>query len=126
MTVTTTNPGTGTARVISTWSPEHWSRPEPHRHRVSATDGTATDTKSLTITVTGVKSCSGVGRSLQRDGEQKAQRPIIRFRQRIRDGQALTFAKVSGPTYATVTTTTPWDGNGYGECSALRQGSRIQ
>src|SRR5215510_4276816 len=108
-TVTTTTPGTGTATGNLHLAPG-FSDAGTASASVSVSDGAASDSKSLTITVNNVNrppvlnqpANMTVNEGLTADQAITGSDP---------DGDALTFTKVSGPTYLTVTTTNATTGN---------------
>src|SRR5207245_2368897 len=80
---------------------------------VSASDGAASDGKSFTVTVNNVNRAPVLAQPENQSVAQgaTADQPISAT---DADGEALTFAKVTGPTFMTVTTTTPGTGTGTG------------
>ena len=114
MTVTTTTPGTGTATGNIHLAAGAAETVGTSSASVSATDGSLTDTKSLTVTVTAGANHPPVlaqPANVTVNEGATANNPLSATDQ---DGNALTFSKISGPTYATVTTTTPGTGTATG------------
>jgi len=110
MTVTSTVPGAGTATGNIHLAPGPADNASTFNATVSVSDGTLSNSKSFTIAVytpnrpptlaqpANMSVCSGT----TRDQSISAFDP---------DGDALTFTKTSGPTFVTVTTTSPTSGN---------------
>src|SRR4029077_2790529 len=112
-TVTTTTPGTGTATGNVALAPG-FSDSGTATVSVNVTDtGGASDGKSFTVTVNNVNRPPSLAQpaNVTVNEGATANNPLSATDP---DGQALTFAKVSGPTYATVTTTTPGTGTATG------------
>src|SRR4029077_6531883 len=111
-TVTTTTPGTGTATGNIHLAPG-FSDAGTATVSVSASDGAASDGKSFTVTVNNVNRAPVLAQpaNVTVNEGAVANNPLSAT---DADGQALTFALVSGPTYATVTTTTPGTGTATG------------
>src|SRR5437667_151261 len=112
VTVTTTTQGTGTAtgnialaRGVSDAGTATAS--------VSATDGSRSDAKSLTVAVKNVNRTPVLAQPANMTVNEGATANQT-LTATDADGQALTFTKAAGPTYATVTTTTPGTGTGTG------------
>ncbi|HYQ89101.1 MAG TPA: Ig-like domain-containing protein, partial [Candidatus Binatia bacterium] len=108
-TVTTTTPGTGTATGNVALAPG-FSDSGTATVSVSASDGAASDGKSFTVTVINQNRAP----TLNQPADQSVAQGFTSDQTIIGsdpDGDALTFAKVSGPTYMTVTTTNATTGN---------------
>src|SRR3989442_1105499 len=113
-TVTTTSPGTGTATGNLHLAPGSTDA-GTYSATVRVTDGTANDDKSLTITV------NNVGQNQARVLSQPPGMTVDEgstanqtLNATDADGQALTFSLNSGPSFATVTTTSPGTGTATG------------
>src|SRR5213079_2156441 len=102
-TVTTTSGGTGTATGNLHLAPG-FSDAGTASATVRASDGTANSDKSLTITVNNTNRAPVLAQPANMTANEGATADQA-LSATDADGQALTFAKVSGPTYATVTTT---------------------
>src|SRR5436190_528914 len=111
-TVTTTSAGTGTAAGNLALAPG-CSDAGTATTTISASDGAASDSKSLTVTVNNSNRGPALFpyTTLFRSEGATANQALSAT---DADGQALTFAKVSGPTYATVTTTSGGTGTAAG------------
>jgi PKD repeat protein len=108
-TVSTTSPGSGTATGNLNLAPG-FSDAGTASATISVTDGIASDSKSLTITVNNVNqppTLNAIANMTVNEGATADQ--IIAGSDP--DGQALTFTKASGPTFMTVTTTNATTGN---------------
>jgi PKD repeat protein len=113
MTVTTTSAGTGTGTGNIHLAPG-CSDAGTYSASVSASDGAAADTKSLTITV---NSCANQPPTLAQPVnmsvcEGATANQVLNATDP--DGNPLTFTKFSGPLFMTVTTTTPGTGTATG------------
>ena len=112
MTVTTTTPGIGTATGNVNLSPG-FSDAGTYSGTVSASDGSLSNTKSFSITINNTDrppvlvQPANMVVGLASTADQSISATDA-------DGQALTFAKVSGPAFMTVNTTTPGTGTGTG------------
>ncbi|HYQ89642.1 MAG TPA: Ig-like domain-containing protein, partial [Candidatus Binatia bacterium] len=114
LTVTTTAPGTGTGTGNIHLAPGGADPVGTSSATVRASDATLTNDKNLTITVVAGANQPPVltqPANVTVNEGATANNPLSAT---DADGQALTFAKVSGPTYATVTTTTPGTGTATG------------
>src|SRR4030095_11568414 len=108
-TVTTTTAGTGTATGNIHLAPG-FSDAGTASASVRASDGSLSDTKSLTITVNNVNRAPTLNQPANMTVAQGATADQV-ISGSDPDGNALTFAKVTGPTFMTVTTTTATTGN---------------
>src|SRR5882672_5602631 len=108
-TVSTTTPGTGTAAGNIHLAPG-FSDSGTASATVRASDGSLFDTKSLTITVTNTNRAPTLNQPANMSVAQGNTSDQI-ISGSDPDGDALTFTKVSGPTFLTVTTTTATTGN---------------
>src|SRR6185503_8028085 len=109
MTVTTTNATSGNIHLAA-------ASLEPlgtYSASVSASDGAASDTKSLTITVTATNHAPVLAQPANMTVNEGATANQT-LNATDSDGNALTFTKASGPAYATVTTTTAGSGTATG------------
>ncbi len=107
MTVTTTNPGTGTATGNVDLAPG-FTDAGTYSASVSVTDGSLGDGKSFSITVLVCLGCGGLvlnqpANMTVNEGATANQALTATDS----DGDPLTFSKVSGPTFMTVMTTNP-------------------
>ncbi len=109
MTVTTVDPGTGTASGNIHLAPG-FADAGSYAATVRASDGTASFDRSLTITVDNLNRAPTLNQpaNMTVDEGATANQAITGIDP---DSDALTFSKVSGPTYATVTTTNATTGN---------------
>src|SRR5205823_5181833 len=107
--VTTTTPGTGTAAGNLHLAPG-FSDAGTASASVSVSDGAASDSKSLTITVNNTNRAPTLNQPANMTGVHsgKSDQAITGS---YPDGEALTFSKVSGPSFMTVTTTNATSGN---------------
>jgi PKD domain-containing protein/VCBS repeat protein/cadherin-like protein/Big-like domain-containing protein len=108
VTVTTTNPTTGVIHLAPGFS-DAGTAPAT----VRASDGSLTSDKSLTITVTNLPRppvLAAIANMTVSEGATANQT----LSATDPDGDALTFSKLSGPTYMTVTTINPGTGTGTG------------
>src|SRR5204863_287437 len=111
-TVTTTSAGTGTAAGNLHLAPG-FSDAGTASASVRVSDGAVSDGKSLTITVNNVNRAPVLAQPANMTVNEGATANQA-LSATDADGQALTFAKVSGPTYATVTTTSGGTGTAAG------------
>ncbi len=116
-TVTTTTPGTGTATGNVALAPG-FSDSGTATVSVSASDGSLSDGKSFTVTVVNVNRAPTLNQPANMSVAQgtTSDQTIIGSDP---DGDALTFAKVSGPTFMTVSTTNATTGNIHLAAAAL-------
>jgi len=107
--VTTTSPGTGSAMGNIHLGPG-FDDAGTYGATVRASDGTANSDKSLSVTVNNVNrapTLNPISNMTVTEG-QTADQSISGSDP---DGDALTFSKVTGPTFLTITTSTPTTGN---------------
>ena len=107
--VTTTSPGTGTATGNLHLAPG-FSSAGTYSITVNVTDGTATNSKSLTVTVVNVNrvpTLNAVSNMTVQEGTTQDQT----ITGSDADGDALTFTKASGPSFMTVSTTNATTGS---------------
>ncbi len=109
LTVSTTTPGTGTATGNIALAPG-FSDAGTAAATVRASDGSLNNDKSLTVTVTNVNRAPTLTQPASMTVAENATANQV-ITGTDPDGDALTFSKVSGPTYATVTTTNGTTGN---------------
>jgi PKD repeat protein len=107
--VTTTTPGTGTATGNLHLAPG-FSNAGTAAATVRVSDGSLTDQKSLTITVNNVNRAPTLNQPANMSVVQGATADQA-ITGSDPDGNALTFSKVSGPAFMTVTTTNATAGN---------------
>jgi hypothetical protein len=107
--VGTTSPGTGTATGNIHLAPG-FSDSGTATATVRASDGTANSDKSLTITVNNVNRAPTLNQPANMTVAEGVTADQV-ITGTDPDGDALTFSKVSGPTYLTVTTTNATTGN---------------
>src|SRR5213075_1428386 len=112
MTVTTTNAGTGTGTGNIHLAPG-FSDAGTAAATVRASDGQFNSDRTLTITVNNVNQAPVLAQPANMTVNEGATANQA-LSATDADGQALTFAKVSGPTYATVTTTSGGRGTAAG------------
>src|SRR2546426_2367088 len=112
VTVTTTSAGTGTGTGNIKVAPG-FSDAGTASVSVTASDGTLSDNKSLTVAVI----CVSHPPSLSQPANMSVNEGAMANQTLTAtdpDGSPITFAKVSGPTYVTVTTTSPGTGSATG------------
>ncbi|TMQ62041.1 MAG: PKD domain-containing protein [Candidatus Eisenbacteria bacterium] len=110
MAVTTTNPGTGTATGNIRLAPG-FSDQGTYRATVTASDGTLTDSKSLSIMVTDFACRPPLLAQPANMTVNEAQTADQTLSGTSPDGSPMTFTLAAGPTFVTVITTSPTTGN---------------
>src|SRR6185503_3829597 len=105
-------PGTGTATGNIHLAP-NFTQSGTASATVQASDGSLNNQKSLTITVNNVNQAPVLAQPNNMTVAEGATADQA-LTATDADGQALTFSLVSGPTYASVTTTTPGTGTAAG------------
>jgi PKD repeat protein len=105
MTVTTTNGTTGNIHLAAALAEPLGSSSAS----VSASDGSLSDTKSLTVTVTPTNHAPVLTQPANMTVNEGVTADQV-LNATDSDANPLTFSKASGPTYATVTTTSPGTG----------------
>src|SRR5687767_640845 len=111
-TVTTTSAGTGTATGNINLAPG-FTAAGTASATVRASDGSLNSDRTLSITVNNTNRAPVLTQPANMTVNEGATANQT-ITATDADGQAITFAKVSGPAYATVTTTTPGTGTGTG------------
>jgi len=112
VTVTTTTPGTGTGTGNIHLAPG-FSDAGTHGVTVRASDGSLNDDKSLTVTVNNVNRAPVLGAITNMTVTEGATADQT-ITATDPDGDPLTFSKETGPTFVTITTTTPGTGTATG------------